>query len=271
MLKHHLGRQQPKLPRSLRAPRPWKPTPAHIFAVRHGSPVFLMPRHAYTTSTHFRFVNKSKADKQYLLQEREVAEELFQATLGILRQYSEFLGNLKEANPAAYTAASKYVPPSTIGKHVRHVVDHFRILLAETSEHGGPHSKNGKALNVKKMNGDDVMFMNYDARRPDADIADDPDVALAAMDELRHDILRLAASPVRIDTPVSVAATVASDNERDAPFRSSMGRELWFLCHHAIHHMALIKCICIEHSVPVSENFGLSPSTIKHTQNKSRL
>ncbi|TPX66870.1 hypothetical protein SpCBS45565_g04220 [Spizellomyces sp. 'palustris'] len=250
-----------------------------------------MPRHAYTTSTHFRFINKSKTDKQYLLKEREVAEEVFQATLGILRQYSEFLGNLKEANPACYTAPSKYVPPSTIGKHVRHVVDHFRILLAETSEHGRLLSKDGKAKNIKRMEGDDIMFMNYDARRPDvcmvqiakivfertkgvnfqADIADDPDVALAAMDELRHDLLRLAASPVRIDTPVSVGATVASDNERDAPFRSSIGRELWFLCHHAIHHMALIKCICIEHSVPVSENFGLSPATIKHTQKKSRL
>ena len=42
---------------------------------------------------------------------------------------------------------------------------------------------------------------------------------------------------------------------------SSYGRELWFVAHHAIHHAALIRCICVEFGISVPHDFGVAPST----------
>ena len=45
---------------------------------------------------------------------------------------------------------------------------------------------------------------------------------------------------------------------------SSPSRELAFLVSHTVHHCALIGVICRANGVPVPEDFGVAPSTLRH-------
>ncbi|KAF9374278.1 hypothetical protein CPC16_001395, partial [Podila verticillata] len=60
--------------------------------------------------------------------------------------------------------------------------------------------------------------------------------------------------------PVTLQATI--DPAR-APvrFQSTFGRELWFCSLHAVHHFAMIKVICGEYGMSLTDGFGLAPST----------
>lgn len=47
-----------------------------------------------------------------------------------------------------------------------------------------------------------------------------------------------------------------------ASFHTSLGRELWYCCMHAIHHFALIRVICGEQDINVGRTFGVAPGTL---------
>ncbi|TPX63063.1 hypothetical protein SpCBS45565_g06891 [Spizellomyces sp. 'palustris'] len=201
--------------------------------------------------------------------EKEVAAEVYDAALRLLRQYTDFLNALAAENLRSYTAISTYVPGSTIGKHVRHVLDHFRILLRDTSNQAeavrqvkqaqGIHDDDSPENGTEIVDGArGAIKVNYDERQ-----RDDPYAALASIEEIRQSLLRIAASKMRLDTHVALEATL-NPRKQDVPFSSSFGRELWFVCHHAIHHAALQRAICVEYNIPVSDDFGVAPSTVKH-------
>ena len=62
------------------------------------------------------------------------------------------------------------------------------------------------------------------------------------------------------------------DNDYDMELSSTIGRELGFCAHHAIHHMAMVKIIALqtigleEHELPF--DFGKAPSTVQHEINQ---
>lgn len=66
-------------------------------------------------------------------------------------------------------------------------------------------------------------------------------------------------------TPVIPYFNLSSDLD-EMGLSSTIGRELGFVAHHAIHHMALVKIIAVHTlSIQVSElphGFGRAPSTI---------
>ena len=43
--------------------------------------------------------------------------------------------------------------------------------------------------------------------------------------------------------------------------RTNFLRELAFVTHHGVHHLAMIKVICLNYGVDLPENFGMAPST----------
>ena len=47
---------------------------------------------------------------------------------------------------------------------------------------------------------------------------------------------------------------------------SSFYRELQFVSHHCIHHMAMIKILCHNLKVDIPDNFGVAPSTQNFTE-----
>ncbi|KAJ3186259.1 hypothetical protein HDU85_007699 [Gaertneriomyces sp. JEL0708] len=205
----------------------------------------------------------------------EVAGDLYHAALDLLRQLTDFLQSLSIERADVFTSTAKSVPKSTIGKHVRHVLDHFRILLTEVSNQAGPVQRlevmQGKRSPSSTSNGNaaaevesQAIILNYDSRKRDPDVEEDVAGALLAIERIRQSLLRTAASRLPLDTPIALYATIDSKNGADVPLASTLGREIWFVCHHAIHHAALIRAICVEFDIPVSDEFGVAPSTVKH-------
>ena len=48
---------------------------------------------------------------------------------------------------------------------------------------------------------------------------------------------------------------------KEIDFESNFLRELGFVSHHSIHHMATIKVICSNFGVTLPKNYGVAPST----------
>jgi hypothetical protein len=144
------------------------------------------------------------------------------------------------ASDGVYAAASRVLPGGTIGKHVRHSLDHFRAVL-EGSEGGG--------------------MIDYDHRERDVPMESVPEAALEAIAEL---CLRLGkVGELHLQQPVRVRVMLSGSGE-EAELASTLGRELAFATHHAVHHHAMIGAIAAEMGVAAGADFGKAPSTINH-------
>ena len=131
----------------------------------------------------------------------------------------------------------------SVGKHVRHVLEHYQTLLA------------GLKDSVKKNT------IDYEQRDRQAALEEDTSVAAQAVDKLRNELQALANQPV--DIPIVVNYSVdPSGNNLILP--SSLGRELAFLMSHTVHHMALIRLLCESMNIALSSDFGVHPSTRRY-------
>jgi hypothetical protein len=69
-----------------------------------------------------------------------------------------------------------------------------------------------------------------------------------------------------ISTPVTPYFNLSADSDAEMGVPSTIGRELGFVAHHAIHHMAMVKIIAVK-TLSIKEcelpnGFGRAPSTI---------
>ncbi|KAK9729650.1 hypothetical protein K7432_000163 [Basidiobolus ranarum] len=185
-------------------------------------------------------VPTEKTDKDY---------ELGSVAAEVLQQSKALLESLPDA--LLFTKESVFVPKSNIAKHVRHLVDHYRLLLVNKPD--TPCIQNGQT----------IWAVDYDSRDRNVPMETDKQIAIQEIEKLQTKILN---NTMSLDTPVRLLAIVNSTEDKESEFLSNYGRELWFCIHHAIHHHALIKVICIEHKIDIPEEFGVAPSTQKHYQ-----
>jgi len=160
------------------------------------------------------------------------------AAIGVLDQCAVLVRSVSDFS---YAAPSKVLPGGTVGKHVRHAIDHFAALLAG-------HERR--------------ETVEYDRRERGVPMESVRADALAAMADLRDRLEGLGAS--EMGTPLSVRVMLTADG-CDAELRSTLGRELAFAAHHAVHHHAMIRAIAAEHGHSVSDGFGTAPSTLNHS------
>jgi uncharacterized damage-inducible protein DinB len=140
---------------------------------------------------------------------------------------------------AAYTGESRALRGGTVGKHLRHTLDHFAAALSVVSQPG---------------------VIDYDRRQRNVPMETDRAAALAAIADLR-DKLTVAAG-AGLHAPVSVRVMVTAMGD-EAQLQSTLGRELAFATHHAIHHQAMMRAIAGEFGIETLQEFGKAPSTIK--------
>ncbi|KAE8254700.1 hypothetical protein A4X13_0g3316 [Tilletia indica] len=188
---------------------------------------------------------------------------------------------------------SKVIPGSTAGKHLRHVHSHFEILIDAMPDPAQLDSEqrqqSGTRNQATTSEEDDLLpVVDYDRRSRDLKMESSNSVAIAEylglMERFRR---KMAGSGGRLfDRELKVRATTPVVQE----FRTTFGREIWFLALHAIHHYALLR-ICLheqgialqpsasdsstKHGVDPSQ-FGVAPSTLaqrswKQELEKSRL
>ncbi|KAJ1647337.1 hypothetical protein J3B02_005387 [Coemansia erecta] len=152
-----------------------------------------------------------------------------------------------------YTRESQALPGSTIGKHVRHIIEHFTLLI--------------QAINSKQP-----VTVNYAARHRNKDIETHVESGMDAILDVSDPQLTICLELLESDylslhTPIRVIDTLPSGVE--SALMSTLGRELWFCTHHMIHHNAVIASLLYEAGHAPPPEFAYAPSTVKHNHDHS--
>ena len=63
----------------------------------------------------------------------------------------------------------------------------------------------------------------------------------------------------KVDSEIQVHFQDVNNNQ--LAMKSNFWRELHFVTHHAVHHMATIKIICANFDLELPKDFGVAPST----------
>lgn len=150
------------------------------------------------------------------------------------------LALLREISDEQFAATLPPVFRSGVGSHIRHILDHFECLLA----------------------GLESGRVDYDCRARDARIEHERSVAIAALSGM-IDKLHTIHRPAR---EMALLVKMDSGGETTEWAESSLSREFQFLTSHTIHHYALVAAILGHAGCTLNAGFGISPSTLRHTQ-----
>ncbi|ESK98471.1 fk506-binding protein 5 [Moniliophthora roreri MCA 2997] len=142
------------------------------------------------------------------------------------------------------TVHSKYLPGSTIGKHLRHANDHFRSIIQT----------------IDQSTGSELHILDYDRSRTRNSPMESS--RASAKEKLAETMQKLENIPSTTDwnAPVQLHAITPYDQK----MMSSLGRELWFASLHCVHHWSMVRVIAGELGITLSEDFGFAPSTLVH-------
>jgi uncharacterized damage-inducible protein DinB len=164
--------------------------------------------------------------------------ELVQAAQRVLTQGLDLLILLGQQSYSRRVA----VPfNSSIGQHYRHVLEHFQCLMS------------GLAPGVA----------NYDARERNPRVENEVSYASVKTCEIITALRRLTKETLQ--RHCTVITSVGYGSTPPAQLESNVSRELAYCTGHAIHHYAIICLLCGEMGVVVPAEFGIAPSTLKHT------
>ncbi len=162
-------------------------------------------------------------------------------SVAFLRQGIDLLAALSDD---LYVSAMPPVYASSVGAHVRHILDHFRCL----------------------MDGMGTGEVDYDRRARDATIETQRHTAIAemrALVERLHD-LREDQRGLRLRVKMDCGGGRAANDWSD----STLARELQFLTSHTIHHYALVAAILDHAGHRPPAEFGVSPSTLNYERRR---
>ncbi|KAM0788035.1 hypothetical protein ACM66B_006234 [Microbotryomycetes sp. NB124-2] len=142
---------------------------------------------------------------------------------------------------------STLIPGSTVGKHLRHTHDHYRLLLEA----------------CEQQSDQDRIHLSYDVRSRNVTSETSHQAALDSFKAIRKRLADVTHKGKAIEADKSVLLDAVT------PFvvsvESSFARELWFCILHATHHLALLRVIVVgELGLPLERSFGVAPSTIVH-------
>lgn len=156
----------------------------------------------------------------------------------ILEQAQRFIDRV---DAQQYVHASMVVPGGTIGKHIRHMLDHFRCAITTGCDEP----------------------IDYDHRHRGGSVEDNRDAARLEIATLRSLMSGLEMSD--LGEAVTTRVMLSSDGQT-ADLQSTRAREIFFAMHHAIHHNAILKAIGLELGFTCPDGFGTAPSTINYEQ-----
>jgi len=163
--------------------------------------------------------------------------QLLQVSRIVLQQGIDLL-DVHIASNDQLIVHSKYLPGSTIGKHLRHSRDHFELLL-DCIESPPPR------------------VLSYDVRLRNTPMEGERS---AARNALLGTIKRLEQVVPRADP--SARLTLQAVTPYLQEFDTSFGRELWFAGLHCVHHWSMVRVIAGELNIKLADDFGFAPSTL---------
>lgn len=160
-----------------------------------------------------------------------------QAVATHLQQLKDLLVQL---SPAQFVEKLPVLSYSTIGMHVRHVVEFYECLLeSETTQQ-----------------------VDYDARKRNATLENDPQTCIGAIEVIVDRVFRHEE-----DFPIQLCANYSLSEGESTSVPTTFLRELLYNIEHTVHHLAIIK-IGVKHldtdTVLIDEQFGVAISTLRN-------
>lgn len=169
---------------------------------------------------------------------------------GLVQHLHELQGMLVQMSDRSYTRQSSHVLTSSIGAHVRHSLDHLRLLMqamAGICEAPDPQSTN-------------LPRVCYDRRERGTDLESHRTIAIQMIDILVNKLNELPEEHMHLSLEVEHMLDASGEI---ILLHSTLERELFFVMHHSIHHNALIAVLLREESIIVQQDFGMAPSTLE--------
>jgi uncharacterized damage-inducible protein DinB len=159
----------------------------------------------------------------------------------ILSQLFDLTGQLSDAE---YTSDLELLSGNTVGKHVRHVIEFFELLIEGSSK----------------------GIVNYDKRKHQPLYENN---RIASLERLKDLILKL--EEMAFNKDIMLEVSYSDSDENFFSIKSSLERELAYNIEHAIHHMAIIKIAVrtVFPTVSLEENFGVAYSTVRFQKSTS--
>ncbi|MBL0126432.1 MAG: DinB family protein [Flavobacteriales bacterium] len=152
-------------------------------------------------------------------------------------QFDELHVLVERLGQMDYAAPVPILSDSSIGQHVRHILE-FYICLMEATD----------------------GTLDYDARKRDKSLENERVIALGKLAQLRS-----WTGDLTSDEALVLIADHSYDGSSCERMGTSLFRELAYAFDHAIHHMALLRiAIAQQHpGITLDPNFGVAPSTIR--------
>jgi hypothetical protein len=150
--------------------------------------------------------------------------------------FQQLADSLHQLSTEEYSQSCRRLSNSTIGHHVRHIIEMFQCL------------ENGYRTGV----------VNYENRKRDRRIETDKDFAIRLMDEISGGLSKP-------DKELQLEGVYNDESVEILHFPTNYYREIVYNLEHTIHHMALIR-IGINDISPIElpENYGVASATVKH-------
>ncbi|MES1160266.1 MAG: DinB family protein [Bacteroidota bacterium] len=160
--------------------------------------------------------------------------ELVQA---VQKVFGQLAASLCQLRPEEYAQPSQALSGHTIGQHVRHIIEGFQCL----------------------DNGYEQGLINYEKRKRDQAIENDPVLACRLLDEILTGLSRP-------DRPLVLEASYNEGSPRPLALSTNFYREIAYNLEHTIHHMALIRIGIRDNGndLALPEGYGIASSTLQY-------
>ncbi|PCH64462.1 MAG: hypothetical protein COC09_02445 [Gammaproteobacteria bacterium] len=146
----------------------------------------------------------------------------------------QVLSLVSSAKGGAYSETPQGMT-STIGRHVRHVLDHY------------------SALQISMNNGE----IDYDLRSRDSIIETDSALALRQTNKL----ITWMQDNIHADSALKMKTEISLNGQETCVVESSLKRELIYLLNHTIHHVAYITLVLRMLGITIDQHIGIAPAT----------
>ena len=190
-----------------------------------------------------------------------ILQPLIRSNIALLTQKIAFL-DLLVGRYGASSAALQFtkVCPlvgASCGQHYRHSMDHIELaalLASSLDSHNVPSQSQEREL-------------HYDLRVRGGTLEKDLGMSRQRIVDVVDVFNSLQASDDSVTTnPLTAYFNLSADSDAEIGLPSTVGRELGFCTHHAIHHLALVKIIALQtlglDEGDLPHGFGRAPSTL---------
>jgi len=207
-----------------------------------------------------------------------ILQPLIRSNIALLSQKVGLLDVLVSKNnlTVATKQFAKVCPyvGASIGQHYRHSLDHIELAALVAQQQQSLAIDNNTSSDV-------VPELHYDLRVRGGSLESDLQLCrdrIVNIVNVFESLQQTTSNNNKVDTtqltnqPIKAYFNLSSTSNDEIALPTTIGRELGFVIHHSIHHMAMCKVIAL-HTLKLKESelpigFGKAPSTLLFDKNK---